>query len=315
MTIFYKGKLKRTRTPEDIFAKIRPVVKPKGITKSWSIIADDENCLTIDFGDNKSETLSFIFNDKTIDDFCKVAFDEVGGEKELEAVFNLFYSVLKMFSVIEISDDFGLWDDYMESKRFKIKLRELTDEETARVTLLYDAGFTYFKDLLWKMIADDLNAPYEKFDYPDYVKRPELYEGKLFLGRFECYKVLQPRVQEWLHQTAAYKDRGRIAQYSVSFWYGSGYRLAGEYNEVSELEFAVAAVDGAYVDLLMSNLTEYKRLCGSFGQKHLQEMRFFEEKFLPIFNAETDMYKQCLLAYRFLVSVYDFAGFKFVGKE
>ena len=48
-TIFYNGKLKRTRTPSEVFAKIKTFVKPKGVTKSWSI-EENENCLVIDFG-------------------------------------------------------------------------------------------------------------------------------------------------------------------------------------------------------------------------------------------------------------------------
>ena len=68
------------------------------------------------------------------------------------------------------------------------------------------------------------------------------------------------------------------------------------------------------MDLLLSNFKDYKRIGGGFGIKHVQEMRFFEEKFLPLFIAETDTFKQCILAHCFMVSVYEFIGFKFIGK-
>ena len=147
----------------------------------------------------QSHTVSFdrIENQPFRDEFvtnCKIAFED--DDKQLEAVFSLFHSILKMFTSIEISDDYGLWNSFADSKRFKIQLRELTTDETARVKTLYNEGFTFFKDLLWKMIADDLGVPNEKLEYPDYEKTPELHEGKLY----------------------------------------------GEYGEVSELEFATAAV-------------------------------------------------------------------------
>lgn len=312
MTIFYKGKLKRTRTPEDVFQKIKVSVKPKGITKLWTI-QDSENCLVIDFGDNTSDNLVFDFKDKLIDGFCKTCFEGVSenenavehGEKQLEAVFKLFYSIIKMFSTLEISDDYGLWDDFIDSKRYKIQIRELTKDETTRVKTLYDLGFVFYQDLIWKMIADDLGIPHEKLHSSDFICS-DRGKNRLTWRFYRGSKVPCQIFAKWLDETSAYKEKGRLCNMSVEEYYGN--------SEVSEVEFAVDAFVSGCANLFLADFIEYKRHGCTFGPKHGQAVRLFEDKFLPLFNAETDAYKQCILAYRYVVSVYDYAGFKFLGK-
>lgn len=311
MTVFYKGKLKRTRKPEDVFAKIKACVKPKGVTKSWSI-KEGENYLRIDFGDEKSETLNLCFKDKTLDGFCKVAFDGDGGEKQLDEFFNLFYSITKMFSSLEINDDFGLWEDFADSKRYKTQIRELTKSETARIKRLYDGGCIFHEDIIMAVIAEDLNIT--TFSDIDFSLNTML-EGV----EMEEIKI----IEAWLLQTAVYKDRGRIEKYTIwrcnpggHKWRGYGWK--DDYNEVSELEFAVWACVFGIAGLFIEKFAEhYPHLAKSGGAfpKDVQVKRLFKEKFLPLFNAEDDTYNQCILAYRFMVSIYEYCGFKYEGKE
>ena len=77
-TIFYSLKLKRNKTPEQVFEKIKKAVKTKGATAKWSVSTEDQS-LWIDFGDGASETFCLVFNNKEAGGACKVAFP-MGGE-------------------------------------------------------------------------------------------------------------------------------------------------------------------------------------------------------------------------------------------
>ncbi|MCM1107157.1 MAG: hypothetical protein NC355_09480 [Blautia sp.] len=121
-TIFYTLKLKRTRTPAELFEKIIKSIKKKGITKNWSYTIDKEHqLLTVDFGDEMSESFCITFDDKKIcSDFCKVYFP-IDGElfdnekkSEFKALLNMIWSARTMFSKMEISDDYGLATDFLE---------------------------------------------------------------------------------------------------------------------------------------------------------------------------------------------------------
>ncbi len=41
---------------------------------------------------------------------------------------------------------------------------------------------------------------------------------------------------------------------------------------------------------------------------------YYNDKFLPLFN-QADDFEKCKLAYQFMLSVYDYCKFKFVGKD
>ena len=76
ITIFYTLKLKRTRTPVEAFEKMRKAIKKKGASNDWSyIISEDNQTMTVNFGDNKSENFVVSFDStKVCDSFCKVFF-------------------------------------------------------------------------------------------------------------------------------------------------------------------------------------------------------------------------------------------------
>ena len=40
----------------------------------------------------------------------------------------------------------------------------------------------------------------------------------------------------------------------------------------------------------------------------------FREKFYPAYQAENDGYKQCILSYRFFLSVLEYSGFQYAGR-
>ena len=52
-TIYYKLKLKRTRTPAEVFEKMRKCVKKKGATKDWTCEIDPNGTsMWVDFGED-----------------------------------------------------------------------------------------------------------------------------------------------------------------------------------------------------------------------------------------------------------------------
>lgn len=48
--------------------------------------------------------------------------------------------------------------------------------------------------------------------------------------------------------------------------------------------------------------------------KDKQVELLFMEKFAPLFMKEEDPLEKCILAYRYFVSVYDYLGFRYVGR-
>ncbi|MDE7231040.1 MAG: hypothetical protein K2N56_11225, partial [Oscillospiraceae bacterium] len=147
-TIFYTLKLKRTRTPAEVFEKMSKSVKKKGATRNWMCKYDDQS-FTIEFGDEKSETFCICFNEKKVcDSFCKVFFplsgEEFDDEKksEFKALLNMIYSVRTSFAEMKITDDYGVSESFLDTKVNKIALRELTEEETERAKRLFADGRT-----------------------------------------------------------------------------------------------------------------------------------------------------------------------------
>ena len=80
------------------------------------------------------------------------------------------------------------------------------------------------------------------------------------------------------------------------------------------LEFSVTAcVDGIAELFAVERNANFTTT--TWDSKMSQVRRLYKEKFLPLFNAESDIYSKCILAYRYMVSVYEYCGFEFVGKR
>lgn len=132
-TLFYTLKLKRTRTPIEVFEKMSKSVKKKGATKNW-VCTVDENSLRVEFNNGFDDEIVFIFDNKGVcDSFCTPMFpisgDEFDDEKksEFKALLNMIYSARTSFSEMKITDDYGISESYLDTKVNKIALRELTE--------------------------------------------------------------------------------------------------------------------------------------------------------------------------------------------
>lgn len=312
-TIFYRGKIKRTKSPAEVFAKIQKSIKKKGPTKNWTCTVDVENeCLCIDFHDDASESFVLAFNGTEFDGFCKVAFPLEGelfedGKSEFKALLDALYAAKSMYSKIEIFDDYGLAESYWDSKRFKCAFRELTAQEKERVRRLYDAGCTDYKQLLLAVVAEDMGIAVDELEknISPLVQAADAFDTVRSTGeRVRIWSSITGIMETYIYETTEFQKRGRVCELPYA-----------EYSDLGALGFAsFAFAEG--MNELYSDYNSYRLDHGdrSFGVKHAQVRLMFREKFYPALQAENDSFEKCILAYRFFVSAFEHAGFRYVGR-
>lgn len=303
-TIFYNMKLKRTKAPIEVYEKLaKRLHKKNGPTRKWECTFEpDREALVIDFHDEESETFVAVLSKKeTYHGFCKVYFDLgdglFGKSCQFKALLDAFYSVRNMFSVIEFSDDFELASGYWDSKRFKFEYRELTDEEMKRVERLFAEGYTTHESLLRAIMAEDMALPYEEFvNYVNPHVAMDLEEEKI-----------TNTILTYIYETAEFQKEGRV------------YDLPpGELLDLGKFTFSqwsfMEAVAWIFCDGTgyQSEITLEKHRC--MMPKLAQMDLVYREKFAPLFIEEKDAFNRCVLAYRFFMSTYEYAGFKYVGR-
>ena len=304
-TIFYKLKLKRTRAPMEVFEKMQKAVKKKGATKNWTCTVDSEGqALSIDFGDEKSETFCLSFNEKKVcDGFCKVYFPLSGElfddekKSEFKTLLNMIYSARTSFAEMEITDDYGISESFLDSKVNKIALRELTEDEINRAKRLVADGHTDIKKFITALMYDYRGLPYSE-DFIPYINRRIGYSTIMF---WESNSYLEdffdPFVNSFLLETTEYQDKGRL------------YTIRDYYSELNSVWFSVHAFI-----IGIDELTGYRIREKGWDPKSTQVLRLYYNKCLPIIEAEGSDLGKCIAAYRFFVSIMDYLGFKYVGK-
>ncbi len=299
-TLFYKLKLKRTRKPVEVFEKMAKSVKKRGATKNW-VCEYDENDFRIDFGDEMSETFVMRFDEKKVcEDFCKVFFPLSGElfddekKSEFKALINMIYSARTSFSHMEITDDYGISESFLDTKVNKIALRELTEEELERAKRLFDAGHTTIKDFIIALMIDLRGLEYRE-DYYAYINT----NSSWFLTDTdkEEHDFFNSFVESFLFETTEYKDQGRL--YDVEDYYG----------DLNGVTFSTMAFDSG-----MEDVTDLFHLGRGTDPKYTQVLRLYTNKYLPLLEKEQEPFGRCLLAYRFFLSIFDYLGFKYVGR-
>lgn len=300
-TIFYRLKLKRTRTPLEVIEKMRKTIRKKGATKNW-VCTVDENTQTmkVDFGENKGETFIIAFDEnKVCEDFCKVFFplsgEEFDDEKksEFKALINMIYAARTCFAEMKITDDYGISESYLDTKVNKIALRELTDDELQRAKRLFGEGHRTVREFITALMYDLRDLPYDEnfilhinmnvcwFDYSLWEKISDVF------GTF---------TESFLYETTEYKNEGRL--YDTE-----GYRM-----ELCGTFFSVHAfIDG------INEITDYHHYKSGWDPKSTQMLRLYNAKYLPLTENADDLEK-CIIAYRFFMSALEYLGFKYVGK-
>ena len=302
-TIFYKLKLKRTRKSSEVFEKMAKSVKKRGATKKW-ICTYDENRFAVDFGDASSETFVVEFDEKKVcNGFCKITFPLSGElfddekKSEFKALLNMIYSVRTSLSEMKITDDYGISESFFDSKINKIALRELTESETERAVKIFNEGHTSVRDFITALMFDLREMPYSDNIYPSIVCR--LGQNILpFWDSYDRYSDYYDAFTEsFLYETTEYKDQGRL--YKVSDYYG----------DMTGIFFSVYAfLDG------VNAITDLHHSDKGWDPKDTQVLRLYKNKYLPLFEQETDEFKKCELAYRFFVSILEYLGFNYAGR-
>lgn len=312
-TIFYRGKIKRTKTPAEVFAKIQKSIKKKGPTKNWTCTVDEEHeCLCIDFHDDASEHFVLKFDGKEFNGFCKVAFPMEGelfedGKSEFKALLDALYAVKSMFLKIEIFDDYGLAEAYWDNKKYKISFRELTAQEEERVRRLFDAGCKDYKRMLLAIIAEDMNISIDDLESninPVVVSGDSFVERKTAAGKLvEVRDIIQPILETYIYETTEFQKMGRVCAIP-------GY----EYAVSGAVPTSAMAFTCGVQELFENGFGADHDAADKFFPKLAQVRLLFREKFYPALLAESDALKKCILSYRFFVSVLDYAGFRYVGR-
>lgn len=288
-TIFYTLKLKRTRTQADVFEKMRKSIKKKGATKKWNYVIDD-NSMIINFGDDRSEDFCISFDEKkSCTGFCKVYFP-INGENyenekksEFKALLNMIWSARSMFSKMEITDDYGQATEFMENKKYKLSLRELTDKEYTRIRELYDSGITKHPDMIMAIIRQDLNMA-ENERWQDHINVNIPFASDHLKHTYSCMWAFW---ETYIYETSAYQNIRVMEHPSYD-------------EEFSGCWFSTAAFMFSVDELYRFKLSDH----GNFGVKHAQISNFYLNKVYPQLNTMSDGFEKCCLAYRFFLSFF-----------
>ena len=305
-TIFYTIKLKRTKTPAEVFEKMKKCIKNKGATKNWSCAIENE-VFTVDFGDEMSEIFCMSFDKNRIcKGFCKVYFPTSGehfeNEKksEFKAFLNMIISAKSMFSQIEITDDYGIAADYAESKKYKLKLRELTEQELSLAHDVYNSLrennlSESYPNFLLSVVGKALHIPITA-NYNDYINDNIMSNDNNNIG-METFPIFET----YLYETSEFKGK-RLSEYS-------------------ELEYTTESPGFAAMTFLLAanelycyrDFYKLGNKCLAWG-RYPQIHKFYRDKVYPQLDAMPDGFEKCCLAYRFFQSAFDYCGFRFVGK-
>lgn len=298
-TIFYRGKLKKTCSINDIYEKCLSAIKKSGPTKNWRCTFDEQNQkVVVDFNDGESENMIFELEYRQLNGFCKVFFPMEGDMYEKSSPFfacmKMLYSLKKFFNEFEVSDDYGAWEGFLEAMKYRAKLRELTDEERDRVNKAYENGYNNHEDMLLMFIAEDLNIPVDAniVDYFD----------KDYYGYEEEHRIFYV-LEMWVYETCTYGKQGRACDI------GEGAKTA-----LNGFSMSLAAFTLGVEEMFGSSWGFEPDDKRAFGSKHAIVRKMFREKFAPEFN-KADSYEKCVLSYRFFVSALEYSGFTFVGKK
>ncbi len=310
-TIFFTLKLKRGRTPGELFEKMKKFVKPRGATKNWVCETDGNGeIFSIDFNDGKSEAFVLSFDEKKgCESFCKVYFplegDDFDDEKksEFKALMNLLYSARTFFSKMEISDDYGITSSFLDSKKYKITLRTLNPQETRRAERIFNGGHTELREFIIALLFDLRGLDFAE-DYKSAINRnaalaglAEQYEKDYqAVGFANEASLFGAFVDSFLYETAEYQDKGLL-------------RKTPEYfdSDFNSVLFSVTAFQIGITQLI--GMDRFRAADAKSGQV----LRLYEHSFLALYNEEKDAFNKCVLGYRYFVSIYEYLGFKYAG--
>ncbi|MCM1090446.1 MAG: hypothetical protein NC092_04440 [Butyrivibrio sp.] len=239
--------------------------------------------------------------------FCKVFFplegEQFDNEKksEFKALLNMLYSARTLFAQMDITDDYGLAASFLESKKYKIVFRELSDEEIMRAKRVFDGGYTTINNFITMLMIDLRGLSYN--DAKQFINL-KASQGRFVASYIDEYQRFGTEIglylaiiDSFLYETADYKNQGPLRL--IRDYYGD---LNGVTYSVMAFMSGIAYLAG-YMDWLPNN-----------DPKSAQVHRLYYHSYLPLYENAQDDFTKCILAYRFFVSIYDWLGFKYVEK-
>lgn len=299
-TIFYSLKLKANKKPEQVFEKIQKKVKPKGPTAKWSVSIEGQS-LEIDFGDGASETFFLSFDKKQAGGNCKVYFP-MGGElfenekkSEWKTLISILHSLKPLCSEIDVDDDYSIAEEYFNSLDYKFDIRELKPDETARLDRIFNMGYKNHEAFLLKIFCEDTQREYPKC-WDDAIN-----PGVKLRGVFPKVSAVW---ETYIYETSTLKKQ------CLREIYKDDIRTINGQLHIYGDPPAEIYTFGLGVGRLYSSYDFIDNTWGSGANV----TKYFNDKFLPVFE-KADAYEKCKLAYRFMLSVYEYCKFIFIGKD
>ncbi|MDE7234330.1 MAG: hypothetical protein K2N29_04640 [Ruminiclostridium sp.] len=310
-TIFFTLKLKRGKTSEELFEKMRKSVKPKGATKNWICEVDgNSGIFSINFNDEKSEAFVLSFDEKKVcEGFCKVDFllegDDFNDEKksEFKAFMNMLYSARTFFSKMEISDDYGITASFLDRKKYKITLRMLNSQEIERAERIFNNGHTELREFIIALLFDLRGLDFVE-DYKSSINMNAASAGSVerYEKEYQAFGFANESflfgafVDSFLYETAEYQNKGLLRK--TQEYFDSYFNI---------VLFSVSAFQIGVVQLI--GMDHFRAADDKSGQV----LKLYEHSFLAAYNEEKDDFNKCVLGYRYFISIYDYLGFKYAG--
>lgn len=120
-TIFYKGTLRDSVTPESVFDCVSELIEQIDCH-----LHRESLTMTVFFNKGSSEPLMFAFANNKINGFCKWNGDTA---EEFYRILDLFIKIKPLFKSLKVEDDDGIWYSYLARNRAcKIQLRLLESD-------------------------------------------------------------------------------------------------------------------------------------------------------------------------------------------
>ncbi|MBQ6180513.1 MAG: hypothetical protein IJK31_02365 [Ruminococcus sp.] len=294
-------KLKPNKTPKHVFEKIQKKVKAKGATSKWNVTVEDKS-VAIDFGDGASETFCLDFIGNQADGSCKVEFPMDGelfeNEKKSEwkIFIDLLHSIKPMCSEISVDDDFSIAGDFFNSLDYKFTMRELNADEMDRLSNIFGQGYTSYEAFLLKIFSDDTQRKY-----------PEDLACAINPGTklIEPFPEISALWETYIFETSTLKKKCLREIYKDDVRFKNGVKVTVIGDPPAEVYAFSLGVGRLF--------SSYHYIDNEWG-RGANVTKYFYDKFLPVFE-NTDEYGKCKLAYQFMLSIYDYCKFKFVGKD
>lgn len=216
-------------------------------------------------------------------------------KSEWKTLIAILHSVKSLCSEISVEDDYDIAGEYFISLDYTFGIRELSPEETTRLDRLFKKGCTNYEAFLLQIFCEDTHREYPKH-WDDAI------------GSCTILKDPFPKIsavwETYLYETSTLKKKCLREVYKDNWNLIHGeYQFSGD--PPAEIYTFCLGVGRLF--------SAYNFIDNTWGRGANVTM-YYNDKFLPLFN-QADDFEKCKLAYQFMLSVYDYCKFKFVGKD